>query len=212
VSKAGTATFGARTESASESNVSVLFTGSGTTSLRTASAVSIVVTALGVGAKTGVRPTSVQQMGEAVELASRNARMTTTCIGPVSGPTRTAIRVTVPATGTRNVPCCGLATVPTLIQVHVGWPLGRMTTPLPKAFGTGSAVQSKATLAGRLRSAPNGIAGATDAARSDPDRAMTADAASARSGLRLHVMATRRLTRRPGRGDGHPYRAATRQK
>jgi hypothetical protein len=144
VSKAGTGTFGERTDSASASKVSVLLTGSGTTSLRTASAVSTVVTALGAGVNTGVRPTSVQHTGEAVEEASRNARMTTTCIGPVSGPTRTAIRVTVPATGTRNVPCWGFATVPTTTHVQVGWPLGTSTNPVPKALGSGSAVRADA--------------------------------------------------------------------
>ena len=98
-------------------------------SLRTGSAVAIVVTAFGVGVNGGVRATSVQHTGDAVEKKSRNARITTTCIGPVTGPTRTLTCVTVPATGATNVPACRFATDPTFIHVHVGALLGSTVNP-----------------------------------------------------------------------------------
>ena len=144
-SKAGTGTPG-DTDSASASNVTVRLIGSGTVSLRTGSAVAIVVTAFGVGVNTCVRATSVQHTGGWVEKKSRNARMTTTCIGPVCGPTRTLTEFTVPAIGATNVPCWRFAAEPTFIHVHVLKPLGSTVKPGENAGGgPGSTVQSKVT-------------------------------------------------------------------
>lgn len=99
-----------------------------------------------------------------MEKKSRKARITTTCIGPVTAPTRTLTCVTVPATGATNVPACAFATEPALIHVHVVALLGSTVNPGSNpGGGPGNTVQSNVTFAGLLRFAPNGMAWAGDA-------------------------------------------------
>ena len=112
-----------------------------------------------------------------MEKKSRNERITTTCIGPVTAPTRTLTCVTVPAIGATNVPACRFAADPTFIHVQVGKPLGNTVNPGVNAGGgPGSTVQSNDTFAGWLRFAPNGIAEAGDAKAAAPSAAAAAAA------------------------------------
>src|SRR5690348_12992063 len=105
----------------------------------------MVVIAFGCGVNTSLCPTCWQQPGSGFG-GWRSAWRTTTCIGPVVGPTLTRTCVTVPLPAGTNRVCAVVG--PTEIVVHVqdwAWVGTSSTAPGTNGDGIGQTEQSKGT-------------------------------------------------------------------